>query len=151
MLALLMLCDCSERQRFMIRTPSKPARLPFVLVSTIGCGFMVILMHHLLRPGFTSRWTNLKDGMTQDEVRQALGTPDWTGAGYCIGAGGKPVTRWEYRSNQLVRFVDYYVDFDYIGPAGAPAVFRTEREESEPDGILKWTVQALFSPFVPRN
>src|SRR5262249_13080997 len=128
-----------------------PARLPFGLVGVIGCGFMVVLLHHFLRPEFTSRWRNLKDGMTQEEVRQALGSPDWTGAGYCIGAGGKPVTRWEYRSNQLVRFVDYYVDFDYIGPAGAPAVFRTECEESEPDGIVNQTIEALFSPFVRRN
>jgi len=69
--------------------------------------------------------------MTQAEVLHLLGTPAWTGNGMCIGAGNKPVTRWEYRSNQLRGIVCYYVDFDYIGPGGTPLVFRTERVRGE--------------------
>jgi hypothetical protein len=65
--------------------------------------------------------------MTQAEVRQLLGTRTWTGNGQCMGAGGRPVTRWEYRIDVSGRAVHYCVDFDYIGPSGAPAVFRTER------------------------
>src|SRR5262249_49499100 len=77
--------------------------------------------------GFGARWRGVRDGMTQSEVRQALGTPTWIGSSGCVGAGGKDVIRWEYRRPELGRWVHYYVDFDYIGNGGAPVVFRTER------------------------
>ena len=96
------------------------------VAAVVGCGLFAFLAL-LSGPGFYSRWHSLKDGMTQAEVRQLLGTPTWTGNGQCIGAGGRPVTRWEYRINVPGRVVHYCVDFDYIGPSGAPAVFRTER------------------------
>ena len=69
--------------------------------------------------------------MTQGEVMHVLGTPTRTGNGDCIGAGNKPITRWEYRRRSVVQHVYYCVDFDYIGPGGAPLVFRTERYSEE--------------------
>src|SRR2546425_92936 len=73
--------------------------------------------------------SNIKDGMTQAEVRNALGTPTWTGTSGTIGAGDKAVTRWEYKHGLAT--YSYYVDFDYIGPNGAPLVFRTERNQKD--------------------
>ena len=42
--------------------------------------------------------------------------------------------RWDYRRAQLGRGVHYYVDFDFIGVAGTPVVYRTERFREE----LRW-------------
>ncbi len=98
-----------------------------VMGCAIGCTLLVFAITRFSAPGFYSRWSSLKDGMTEAEVRQVLGTPTQILTGPCIGAGGKPVTRWEYHRAVVGRFVDYYVDYDYIGPGGAPAVFRTER------------------------
>jgi hypothetical protein len=111
-----------------IHNPMRVARPKLLIVlAPIGCGFLVVCAALLSGPGFYSRWHSLKDGMSQAEVRQLLGTPTWTGNGECTGAGGKPVTRWEYRTKPPWRAVYYRVDFDYIGPRGAPVVFRTER------------------------
>lgn len=81
---------------------------------------------------FEGRWRDLKNGMTQAEVMQALGSPTSTGRTPTIGAGNQPVTRWEYRRGLRT----YCVDFDYIGPGGAPLVFRTEIDKEEWD----WTI-----------
>jgi len=93
--------------------------------------FVFILLAFLLgrfgEPGFSTRWRKVKDGMTQEEVRKALGTPTSTGTSGTIGAGNQAVTRWEYKH----RLCTYYVDFDYIGPRGAPLVFRTERSQKD--------------------
>ncbi len=82
--------------------------------------------------------------MTQAEVRHVLGAPTWAGNGYCIGAGNKPVARWEYRRWDVGRLVFYYVDFDFIGPGGTPVVFRTERCSQEwlplPWWRAKWSM-----------
>src|SRR3569832_1721284 len=72
---------------------------------------------------FEPRWRGLKDGMSQAEVMRVLGTPTRKGNGDAIGAGDKIVARWVYRRWRAGRFVDYYVDFDFIGPGGAPGVF----------------------------
>jgi hypothetical protein len=74
-------------------------------------------------PSVYTRWRAVKDGMSQAEVRKVLGTPTSIGTSGTIGAGNQPVTRWEYRRELCT----YYVDFDYIGPGGAPLVFRTEQ------------------------
>lgn len=98
-----------------------------ITVAVIGCGLFVFCAAMLSGPGFYSQWQSVKDGMTQTKVSQLLGTPTRTGNGDCTGAGGRPVTRWEYQLNFIGQTVFYRVDFDYIGPGGAPAVFRTER------------------------
>ena len=98
-----------------------------IAAAVLGLGFFVFGAVLLSRPAIYPRWHNLKDGMTEAEVEQVLGTPTWTGNGDCTGAGGRIVTRWQYRSNVIGRYVYYCVDFDYIGPGGAPVVFRTER------------------------
>jgi hypothetical protein len=98
----------------------RPAKLILAIV------IFVLIAFFLGRFGmasFYTRWRNVKDGMSQREVRKALGTPTQIGASKTIGAGNQPVTRWEYRRGHCV----YWVDFDYIGPGGAPLVFRTER------------------------
>jgi hypothetical protein len=100
---------------------SEHARRRLIRVA-IGCGLLAVLLA-VRGPGFESRWRALKDGMTQKEVTQALGSPTSTGRTGVIGAGDQPVTRWEYKRGGW----RYCVDFDYIGPGGAPAVFRTER------------------------
>ena len=107
-----------------MRQWSYELKAAFLLIGFTLLAFSAIL---LSGPGFCSRWSEVRDGMTQAEVRQLLGTPSWIGNGYCQGVGGKPVTRWEYKINLPGRCVCYYVDFDYIGPGGSPAVFRTER------------------------
>ena len=81
--------------------------------------------------GFEPRWRAVKDGMSEAQVRQALGSPSWVGTSGCIGWGGKNVLRWEYRRFFPRGCMHYYVDFDYIGVGGAPVVFRTERFREE--------------------
>ena len=81
--------------------------------------------------GFEPRWRRLKDGMTEAQVKQALGSPNWVGTSGCIGAGGKEVIRWDYPRSLLGRCIHHYVDFDYVGVGGAPVVFRTERFREE--------------------
>lgn len=95
------------------------------VAGTVLCGVVAFLIGR--STSFESLWRSLKDGMTQSEVRQALGSPSWIGSSGCIGAGGKEVIRWEYRRSELRRYVHYYVDFDYIGVGGTPRVYRTER------------------------
>ena len=48
-----------------------------IIVGVVGC-WIAILLWLILGPDFTSRWRNLRDGMTQEEVRRALGNPNWT-------------------------------------------------------------------------
>ena len=96
-------------------------------VAVIGCTLLAFCSILLTGPGLCSRWNKVRDGMTQAEVRQLLGTPTCIGNGDCQGLGGKVVIRWQYEIILPGRCVYYYVDFDYIGPDGSPAVFRTER------------------------
>jgi hypothetical protein len=106
-----------------------------VVAGVLVCAFVALL------PGwfdhrFEIRWRNLKHGMTQPEVMQALGSPGITGKTETIGAGGKAVTRWEYKRGRCT----YCVDFDYTGPGGAPQVYRTElfKEEWEWPDWFPW-------------
>jgi hypothetical protein len=92
---------------------------------------LVFFLARFVAPSFSTRWRGIKDGMTQAEVRKALGTPTWTGTSGTIGAGNKEVTRWEYKHG-LAR---YHVDFDYIGPHSTPLVFRTERSQKDWDWL----------------
>ena len=94
-----------------------------LFAGVIVCGFLAFLLGRLGGPDFSTRWRNLRDGMAQAEVRQALGSPTSAGTTWTIGAGNQNVTRWEYKRGRST----YCVDFDYIGPGGAPVVFRTER------------------------
>ena len=91
----------------------------------IACALLAFLLGRFTT--FDGRWGGLRDGMSQAEVRHVLGVPAWAGYGYCIGAGDQKITRWDYRRWELGRSLHYCVDFDYIGPGGAPVVFRTER------------------------
>ena len=97
-----------------------------LIAGIIVCGLFAFLLGRF-GDRFNSRWSKLSDGMTQEEVRQALGSPTWIGNSGCTGAGDRMVTRWQYRRREVWRHVYYCVDFDYIGPGGAPVVFRTER------------------------
>src|SRR5258708_7686135 len=103
----------------------------------VVCALLAILLSPLCGPRFSSRWGNLKDGMTQEEVRRACGAPTWTGKIAITGAGWQQVSRWQYKRGHCV----YCVDFDYIGPGGAPAVYNTlcYREEGTwPDWMRAW-------------
>ncbi len=65
--------------------------------------------------------------MSQAQVTEFLGKPTWTGSSGAKGAGDKDVIRWEYKRGRWT----YCVDFDYIGPAGSPVVFRTKNYYDE--------------------
>lgn len=106
----------------------------------ILCGMLAFLIGRFT--GFEPRWYGLKDGMTQAQVRQALGAPSWVGTSGCIGAGGKEVIRWDYRRSFLGHQVHHYVDFDYIGIGGTPVVYRTERLREDWDWPYWWPVRA---------
>jgi len=94
-----------------------------VIAGAIVFALLAFLLGRFGAPSFSTRWRNVRDGMTQKEVRKALGSPTSMGTSGTIGAGNQQVTRWEYKRGRCI----YYVDFDYIGPKGAPLVFRTER------------------------
>lgn len=94
-----------------------------LIAGLIVCGFLAFLLGRLGGPSFYSRWRSLKDGTTQEAVRRTLGVPSSIGVSGVIGAGDRPVTRWQYKRGRWT----YYVDFDYFGPGGAPLVYRTER------------------------
>jgi hypothetical protein len=100
------------------------------IAGAILCGGLIFLLGRFT--GFQARWRGLRDGMTQAEVMQTVGAPTRTRMDYgAIGAGNKRVTVWEYRCLGVGRHVYYCVHFDYIGPAGAPAVFKTDRYSEE--------------------
>ena len=98
----------------------------------VVCGALAFLLGRFT--GFEPRWRGLSDGMTQPEVKQALGSPTRTGTTGTIGAGNRNVARWEYKRGRCT----YCVDFDYIGPGGVPVVFRTERFSEEWDWPSWW-------------
>ena len=98
-----------------------------LIVSAVALGLFAFFLGRFGPPSFYLRWRDVKDGMTQAEIKKALGTPTLTGTSETIGAGNQRVTRWEYRRGGC----RYFVDFDYIGPGGAPLVFRTERKMEE--------------------
>ena len=106
--------------------------------------FLFILLAFALgrfaMPSFSTRWRGIKDGMTQEQVRKVLGNPSWTGPSGTIGAGNRAVTRWGYKRG----LGNYYVDFDYIGPGGAPLVFRTERYEQDWEELW-WRLRHPYS------
>jgi hypothetical protein len=93
------------------------------IIGVIFCGLIAFGMWWLSGPSFETRWRELNDGMSQTEVRHALGVPTSTSRTMMLGAGGKGVTRWEYKRGRW----SYCVDFDYTGFRGAALVFRTER------------------------
>jgi len=99
------------------------------IAGVIVCLVLAVWIGRLTR--FEPRWNGLKDGMTEAQVRQVLGSPSWVGTSGCIGWGGKNVLRWEYRRFFPGGAMHYYVDFDYIGFEGAPVVFRTEHFREE--------------------
>ena len=70
------------------------------------------------------RWPRMRYGMTGEEVRALLGSPTRIGEHSIRGVGDRPTTRWIY----VLPGRRFHVDFDYTGPAGAPEVFRLERE-----------------------
>jgi len=101
-----------------------------LMIGTIIMGLFAFFVGCCFRPaGFSSRWNNVRDGMTQDQVKELLGTPTLTQKAATIGAGNQPVTEWQYQRGDWT----YCVDFDYIGAGGAPLVFRTERYRPEFD------------------
>jgi len=94
-----------------------------LIAGIVVCGLLAFLLGRFGAPDFNTGWRNLRDGMTQKEVRQALGSPTLIGKTYTIGFGDQQVTRWEYKRGRWI----YCVDYDYIGPGGTAVVFRTER------------------------
>jgi len=114
---------------------STPRFKKILIAGFIVCAFLAFLLGRL-GDGFNTRWRNLKDGMTQAEVAQALGPPTWAGKTLVKGAGDQEVTRWQYKRGRCT----YCVDFDYTGPGGAPVVYRTEhfREEFRWPAWFPW-------------
>jgi len=94
-----------------------------LIVGIIACGLVAFLLGHS-GDKFEARWSKLKDGMTQKEVRRTLGNPTWVGTTGCIGAGNRKVMGWEYERRSLWSATWDGIDFDYIGPGGAPVVYR---------------------------
>jgi hypothetical protein len=105
-----------------------------LLASIILCAIVAFLLCRL--SGLENRWRNVKDGMSQAEVAHSLGAPSSTNNTQTIGAGGRLVTRWVYKEGRR----NYCVDFDYVGPGGAPVVYRTERyiDEWRPPSWWPW-------------
>src|SRR5215470_7901989 len=93
-----------------------------LILGTIALVLLAFLVDGFGLLSFYTRWRGIKDGMTQQKVRKALGTPTLTTQTWTIGAGDQRVTEWQYKRGRRV----YCVDFDYIGPHGSPLVFRTE-------------------------
>jgi hypothetical protein len=94
---------------------------------TWGAAFLVAVTSWYLFvriPIFEERWPGMRWGMTETEVRQALGRPARTRPHVIVGVGGSPTTRWTY----VLPGRRFHVDFDYTGPGGSPEVFRLERE-----------------------
>src|SRR5215211_7514365 len=78
----------------------------------IACSILAGMICLYVRLDFHARWRNLKDGMSQAEVRQTLGNPSSIGKSGTIGAGNQLVIRWDYKRGRH----HYCVDFDYISP-----------------------------------
>ncbi len=97
-----------------------------LVTGLVFCASLAFLLGRI-QGRFVSHWRHLKDGMTQSEVTETLGRPNWTGKTFVRGAGDQPVTRWEYKRGRYI----YCVDFDYIGPQSAPVVYRTEHFQDE--------------------
>src|SRR5258708_2435660 len=96
-----------------------------LVAGLVICGLLLLSVCWFTALG--PRWRVVRNGMTEPEVRQALGQPTWVRMTGEIGAGGKDVVRWVYRESQHGRCVYYCVDFDYIGAGGSPVVYRTDR------------------------
>lgn len=94
-----------------------------LIVGAVALGLLAFLLGRFGTPSFRTRWRNVKDGMTQREVTKLLGKPTMTWKTWTIGAGDQQITEWRYDQGRCT----YCVDFDYVGPGGAPLVFRTER------------------------
>jgi hypothetical protein len=92
------------------------------ILGLLGSGVVVFAVITLTRTTqFPAHWRGVKPGLTEAEVTRVLGAPTLTEATSITGVGGRPVTRWNYKRGRS----EYYVDFDYTGPGGAPLVFRT--------------------------
>ena len=96
-----------------------------LIIALVVCAVLALMFGR--RDPFYTRWRNLKDGTSQDGVRRVLGEPSWTGKIGTIGAGDQQVTQWQYKRGRVI----YCVDFDYIGPGGAPVVYATDRYREE--------------------
>ena len=108
-----------------------------LIVGTVVMGSLAFFLGHPGPTRFNVRWSNVRDGMSQREVQNMLGTPTWTGNTGTIGSGGREVIEWQYKTGLFT----YSVDFDYIGPGGAPLVFRTERVKKDWDWEWLWPLQ----------
>jgi hypothetical protein len=93
-----------------------------------------------LRWSFERQWTGITDGMTETEVRAALGNPSWRGKIDVKGVDGNSVTRWSYEQGRWT----YHVDFDYTGTGGASEVFRRRKDYREWD--LHWPSWVPWAP-----
>jgi len=89
---------------------------------SIGLVVFTLLFHLIQRSHFDARWRALKPGMTERDIRKALGEPSWKGKTEAIGAGGENVTSWWYERGRWT----YSVKFDYTGPSRSLIVFRTD-------------------------
>src|SRR5262245_48141566 len=69
------------------------------IAGVILCVVLAFLIGRIT--SFEPLWRGLKDGMTESEVKRALGPPTWIGTSGCIGAGGKDVIRWDYERSEL--------------------------------------------------
>lgn len=98
----------------------------------LALGILAILLWLSRHPDIDTQWRDLRPGMTQADVRRIMGAPIWAGKSEVIGKGGENVLTWRYvRGRSISGWWTYSVDFDYVGPGGAPAVFRTTRSWQE--------------------
>lgn len=94
------------------------------------CGAVVVIalfvaMQFLLPLPMEALWGKVVVGMSESEVVAVFGKrPASVVQIGVVGVGGKKVTRWDYRCGRW----HYYIDFDYFGPHGTPAVLRKLKE-----------------------
>lgn len=109
-----------------------PRLTKWLTVGVISFGILGTLIWMGRLPNFEARLREVIPGMTETDVRKALGSPTWTEKTEIIGAGGERVISWRYvRGHRIPGHWIYAVDFDYVGPGGTPAVFRTTRSWQE--------------------
>jgi hypothetical protein len=99
----------------------------FVVSGIVAVAVIVIAVVMLRRWSFEQRWATIDPGMTEVEVKEALGNPTWKGTIDVQGAGGKSVTSWRYERGRWT----YSVDYDYTGPNGSPETFRRRKDYQE--------------------
>lgn len=117
---------------------TRPTR--FLAIGLLAIAISLIALPVALRWILERRWTGITDGMTETEVRAALGDPNWRGKIDVKGVDGKSVTRWSYERGRWT----FQVDFDYTGSGGGSEVYRRSKDYREWD--LHWPSWVPWAP-----